>query len=180
MGIELVYDEPVAARSRVAFTEFRSSDDPMLRAWARFRSTLATGPARVSAEVRPAPTAARRSGLWRLLATNNRELGRSFLLYGRFEVARSHVEQLQSDPDALTIEHVPGPSNGSRGWLILAADTPVMTCSRWYNSMSTGAFAAAGALAALRTAVLADAPDVSDASGRFRRRTSVGTDATLS
>lgn len=173
MGSDLVFDEPVGTRARVAFTEFRSPDDPMLRAWVRFRSTLASQPT----DVRPAPIVTRRSGLWRLLATNNREIGRSFLLYPRFEVARAHVEQLQRDPDALTIEYIPGLSSGVRGWVILAAGTPVMTCSRWYDSMSTGTSAAAGALVALRTAALADAPDISDASGRFRRRPAVGADA---
>ena len=44
-----------------------------------------------------------------------------------------------------------------------------MTCSRWYSSLSTGAAAAEGALDAFRSAVLADAPDRSDASGRFRQ-----------
>lgn len=110
------------------------------------------------------------SGLWRLLATNNRELGRSFLLYRRYESARAHVEQLQSTPEQLMIELIHGPHNGSRGWVITAEDAPVMTCSRWYSSSSAGALAASGALEAFRSAVLTDAPDRSDASGRYRRR----------
>ncbi len=159
------------------FTEFATSDDPMLLAWARFRGTLAAGPTRMLPNARPPQSRTPNSGLWRLLATNNRELGRSFLLYHRFDAARAHVVQLQSDPDGLTIEHVPGPSNGSRGWVIVAAGSPVMTCSRWYSSLSTGAVAAAGALEAFRTAVLTDAPDRSDASGRFRRRAPLNADA---
>lgn len=149
----------------------------MLLAWARFRGTLAVGPTRHLPPVRPARPSDPVSGLWRLLATNNRELGRSFLLYRRVESARAHVMQLQSDPEALTVEHVPGPTSGSRGWVILASGSPVMTCSRWYGSLSTGAVAAAGALLALRTAVVTDAPDRSDASGRFRRRTALDADA---
>ncbi|WP_344052617.1 hypothetical protein [Microbacterium lacus] len=159
------------------FTEFLSPDDPMLLAWARFRGALAMGPTRVPAPLRPARAADPVSGLWRLLATNNRELGRSFLLYRRIESAQAHVTQLQSDPDALTIEHVPGPTSGSRGWVVLASGSPVMTCSRWYGSLSTGAVAAAGALAALRTAVITDVPDRSDSSGRFRRRTALDANA---
>jgi len=173
----VVFSEPGDAHARVRFTEFVTSDDPMLQAWARFRGTLAAGPTRVLPNPRPPHSQSPNSGLWRLLATNNRELGRSYLLYHRFDAARAHVVQLQSDPDSLTIEHVPGPSNGSRGWVIVAAGAPVMTCSRWYSSLSTGAVAAAGALEAFRTAVLTDVPDRSDASGRFRRRTSVNADA---
>ena len=172
-----MFSEPGDARARVRFTEFVTSDDPMLLAWARFRGTLAAGPTRALPTARPPQPQTPNSGLWRLLATNNRELGRSFLLYHRFDAARAHVMHLQSDPDSLTIEHVPGPTNGSRGWLIVAAGAPVMTCSRWYSSLSTGAVAAAGALEAFRTAVLTDSPDRSDASGRFRRRASLGADA---
>ena len=148
----------------------------MLLAWARFRSTLAEPP-RVPPKTSPAQAPNQQSSLWRLLATNNRELGRSFLLYHRFEEARAHIQQLQARPDSLTIEHLPGLSHDLRGWIIMAADAPVMTCSRWYSSLSTGAEAASRALEALRTAVLADSPDRSDASGRFRRRAPVGADA---
>ncbi|WP_167040798.1 hypothetical protein [Salinibacterium sp. ZJ454] len=160
----------------MAFTEFLVPDDPMRLAWARFRSTLA-GPPRVLHKTSPTQTPNPQSTLWRLLATNNRELGRSFLLYHSFEAARAHIQQVQARPDSLKIEHMPALNNGLRGWIIMAADAPVMTCSRWYSSLSTGAEAASRALEALRTAELADSPDRSDASGRFRRRAPVGADA---
>lgn len=169
------HTEPVSAPARVTFTQFLDTDAPMLLAWARFRSTL-TGLPGSGGETRRAPTANRESGLWRLLATNNRELGRSFLLYHRFEAARAHVEQLQAQREALSIEHVPGPIKGSRGWVVVAGGAPVMTCSRWYSSLSAGAEAASRALEAFGTASLADAADRSDASGRFRRRGSLGAD----
>ncbi len=172
-----MFSEPGDARARVRFTEFASSDDPMLLAWARFRGALFVGPASAPTRVRPTPADDPTSGLWRLLATNNRELGRSFLLYHRFETARTHVMQLQADPDSLRVEHVSGPINGSRGWVMMAEDAPVMTCSRWYSSLSSGAAAGAGALDAFRTALLTDAPDRSDASGRFRRRVATDADA---
>lgn len=168
-------NEPGATYARVTFTEFLATDAPMLLAWVRFRSMLTGLPEGGPRTDRPHP-ARRESGLWRLLATNNRELGRSFLLYHRFETARAHVQQLQARPDSLSVHYVPGPSNGSRGWVVMAGDSPVMTCSRWYGSLSAGAVAAARAVDALGSAVLADAPDRSDASGRFRRRAAVGVD----
>lgn len=165
----MAFIQPGGVAARVRFTEFLAADDPMLLAWARFRGTLA-GPSGVDTHAHPVKAAHPQSGLWRLLATNNRELGRSFLLYRRYEAARAHVEQLQRDSGELAIELIHGPHNGSRGWIITAADAPVMTCSRWYSSSSAGAIAAAGALEAFRGALLTDAPDRSDASGRYRRR----------
>ncbi|MFE7846299.1 hypothetical protein ACFUTX_14015 [Microbacterium sp. NPDC057407] len=159
-----------AAAARVRFTEFAAADDPMLVAWARFRGLLA-GPAREPSRTHTAaPPVHPESVLWRLLATNNRELGRSYVLYRRYSTARAHVEQLQADSDALSIELIHGPHNGSRGWVIVADDVPVVTCSRWYSSISAGALAAAGALHAFRTAVVWETPDRSDSSGRYRRR----------
>ena len=179
------------ARPRVAFMEFRSDDDPMLTAWVRFRSPLAEtasdGP--VAEMHRPAPrpaaapgtrvvaAAAPTSGFWRLLASNNRELGRSYLLYRSFDHARAHVQELQSDAAALTIAYVSGAQPGSRGWVITHAGAPVLTCSRWYDSISTRSAAASGALAALPLAVLAAAPDRSGPSGRLMRRARVEHDA---
>lgn len=174
MGTLLAFNDLGApAAARVRFTEFMAAEDPMLVAWARFRRLLASS-AREAPHAKPAALPVySESVLWRLLATNNRELGRSFLLYRRYETARAHVEQLQSDPDLLSIELVRGPHNGSRGWAIMAANVPVITCSRWYSSISAGSLAAAGALEAFRTAVITDSPDRSDPSGRYRRRTPI-------
>ena len=156
-------------RPRVTFTQFRSPDDPMLLAWLRFRSLLIASPTGTPSSGASVTVEKRDSGLWRLLATNNRELGRSFMLYGRFDTARAHIAQLQAHPAALAIDHFPGPTNGSRGWAVIADGVPVMTCSRWYGSLSTGAAAAEGALQAFLHAAMAEAPDQTDASGRLRR-----------
>lgn len=174
MGTSLAFNDLGAqAKARVRFTEFVAPEDPMLVAWARFRGTLASPSHGLPRAQPPALPVEPDSVLWRLLATNNRELGRSFVLYRRFEAARAHVEQLQSVPDTLTIELVHGPHNGSRGWVIMAAGVPVITCSRWYSSISAGALAASGALEAFRGAVVTDAADRSDPSGRYRRRAPV-------
>ncbi|WP_167138699.1 hypothetical protein [Diaminobutyricimonas sp. TR449] len=158
----------------MTFTEFGSPDDPMLQAWARFRSGFAGESGGMHFTVR-VPTAKRESGLWRLIATNNRELGRSFLLYSRFDMARSHVEELQLDAVGLSIEHVMGRRRGSHGWVVVSRGAIVMTCSRWYSSPSTSMASARGALQAFRTAALA-APERNDSSGR-RRRTGVSAGA---
>lgn len=174
-------DEPGHGRPRVTFTVFGSADDPMLRAWLRFRSPLisSTHPDAHSATGRsngddPAKPERRRDGgglgFWRLLASNNRELGRSFLLYRSFERAREHVQLLQERPQSLSVAYVSGPVHGSRGWVVTSEGAPIMTCSRWYDSTSARGAAASGALAALPVAHLSEAPDRSGPSGRFLRR----------
>lgn len=164
---------------RVTFTVFGSSEDPMLRAWLRFRSPLIGSS---NPDAQPAfgrggddlPRHDRRGevelGFWRLLASNNRELGRSFLLYRGFEQAREHVQHLQTQSHSLEVAYVSGPVHGSRGWVVTSGDAPVMTCSRWYDSTSARASAASGSIAALVTAHVSDAPDRSGPSGRFLKR----------
>lgn len=179
MGIDSDGVVRAAPQPRVEFWEFPSPDDPMLLAWARFRGTLASSSPRRPSGQGPLAAVGNRPALWRLLATNNRELGRSFHLYERFDVARAHVERLQRDPDGLSIEHITGPTNGSRGWVVLAGGKPIMTCGRWYSSMSTGAVAAAGALEAFRVAALARESESSTTSGRLRRHSPVIIDAAI-
>ena len=169
------------AAPRVTFTMLASDDDPMLRAWLRFRDPLLGSN---DPDARPAlrhviadPLRPERGGrgaiygfgFWRMLASNNRELGRSYLLYRSFEQARMHVQTLQSQPAALEVTYVSGPGSSSRGWILTAAGEPVMTCSRWYDSTSARAAAAVSALAAFPLALVSDAPDRSSRSGRFIR-----------
>lgn len=167
---------------RITFTVFRSMDDPMLRSWMRFRSPLAGSslseevhvPARADDPRRGRQADAAEPGFWRLLASNNREVGRSYLLYRSFDHARAHVQQLQAEPEALATAFVSGPHNGARGWVVTFHGTPVMTCARWYDSTSARAAAASGALSALPAAHVAGVPDRSGPSGRFLRRAEQG------
>ncbi|WP_194409935.1 hypothetical protein [Microbacterium cremeum] len=174
---------PGFGRPRITFTVFRSMDDPMLRSWVRFRSPLVGSSAPDEPHApgrgddppwRGRPAEAAEPGFWRLLASNNREVGRSYLLYRSFEHARAHVQQVQAEPDALAVAFVSGPHNGARGWVVTFQGTPVMTCARWYDSTSARAAAAAGALSALPAAHVADGPDRSGPSGRFLRRAEQG------
>lgn len=167
---------------RVTFTMFASDEDPMLRAWLRFRDPLvgssdpdARPPLRhVDGDLHRSERGGGRAGtraigFWRMLASNNRELGRSYLLYRSFEQARAHVHALQGHPEALEVTYVSGPVTGSRGWVLTAAGEPVMTCSRWYDSTSARAAAAGGALAAFPLALVSDTPDRGGRSGRYPR-----------
>lgn len=179
-----------AGRPRITFTMFRSSDDPALQSWLRFRAPLSGG-ASADDALRRGDTgrmgeaeAAKGQrggsgapGFWRLLASNNRELGRSFLLYRSFDHARSHVQLVQSG--ALEVVYVTGPHSGARGWVVTHEGAPVITCSRWYDSVSARASAASGALAALPLAHVADVPDRSGPSGRFLRRVPMEQDAAI-
>ncbi|WP_232498970.1 hypothetical protein [Agromyces humatus] len=179
------------APARVRFAVFDSDTDPMLQAWARFREPFVgrpqgTRPTRapvaplgnagsiVAVARSTARSGAQRwPGIWRLLASNNRELGRSSLFYDSFDAACAHVRRLQAQCAELEITVVAGPHNASRGWVVWHEGVTVMTCGRWYNSTSTGAASALGALAALPHAIIADDADRSASSGRFGRRHTV-------
>ena len=178
---DLVPGEHVAPHARVVFTAFRAADSPMLLAWARFREPLAAAgrpggavadraDPRVASAFAPSKAPDASSGLWRLLATNNRELGRSFLLYTSLDAARSHVKRLQRHAAELEVVVVIGPVTASYGWIVMHDGVPVMTCGRWYSSTSTMAAAVAGTLAALPTAVLSAEVDRPARSGRLSRR----------
>ena len=153
---------------RVVFAAFSSNDEPMLHSWIRFRDLVesadALGPRR-----RPVPReTARRpevastksthsTGVWRVLASNNRELGRSARTYASFDVARAHVATLQASVDELVVTPVVGPQPGLYGWLLEHDGTPVVTCSRWYAA-SSGRETVISTVAALRIAVIMEAP----------------------
>ena len=136
---------------RVVFWSFVSPSDPMRESWNRFRDsvvTTATAPKSVSTE--PA-------GIWRLLAVNNRELGRSAHLYPDAAAARAHVNRLRERLDDLEITPVSGPKPGSRGWYMTLDKRIVLTCGRWYGAAASSSEAAAACRDALAVASF-DAP----------------------
>jgi hypothetical protein len=152
---------------RVVFAAFSSNDEPMLHSWIRFRDLVesadALGPRR-----RPVPRASTRSpelastssaktGVWRVLASNNRELGRSSLTYASFDVARAHVVTLQASVDDLVVTPVVGPQPGLYGWLLEHEGVPVITCGRWYAASSSRE-TVISTVAALKIAVITEAP----------------------
>ncbi len=175
----------LAHRAAISFSAFASVEDPILIQWAAFRAPLVpvphdSGNAGASASVELARTHRARSregapgsggrfGFWRLVAGNNRELARSFLLYESVESAREHVERLQADHATLAVSVLRGGRGGSWGWVARHEDHAVMTSSRWYESASTAAAAAAGAISSFASAVVAAGADHRSPSGRFHR-----------
>lgn len=166
----------------ILFSAFQSGADPQRQSWARFREqvntrSLAVVPAAAPsiadrssrARVAVASTGQDESGIWRLLAPNNRELGRSSFLYGTFRAARSHVLQLR-DADGLVATTVPGPLAESYGWFISLKGVPVMTCTRWYGNPASSAEAGRAALAAFALAIVGEAPLRATSSGRRTTR----------
>lgn len=165
----------------ILFSAFQSGADPQRQSWARFREQLSTrSPSTATARASglhgrppaPAPVATSghdESGIWRLLAPNNRELGRSSFLYGTFSAAREHVLQLRGS-DGLVVTTVPGPLAEVFGWFVSFRGTPVMTCTRWYGSAAASMEAGRAALAAFGLAVVGDAPLRATSSGRRTTR----------
>ena len=160
----------MSTSASVAFSSFISATDPRLQGWLSHRGHLR---AEEFATDRVVPSARRGSarsetatesgrtpqtGIWRLLASNGRELGRSSSIYGAFTVAQIHVLDLQAQVDRMVATTVTGPSAGTHGWVLSVDDIPVMTSGRWYGTTSTTRDACAGAREAFRDAfVMADA-----------------------
>ncbi|WP_223690442.1 hypothetical protein [Leifsonia poae] len=155
---------------RIVFSTFRSEADPMYLAWSRFLQSIQASSKRASrvAEVRLESPSVRRPlamssraaqgrivspgtfGIWRILASNNRELGRSALAYTTLDSARAHVQALRGSTDALSITVVNGNSTGKHGWYMTMKGSPVLTCGRWYGASASSSEAALATIEALR------------------------------
>ncbi|SDZ33480.1 hypothetical protein [Herbiconiux ginsengi] len=161
--------------SRVVFSSFRAGGDPMLDSWNRFRQVVAPvssagSPERAGSRPGVASTiasgAAERTGIWRILATNNRELCRSAHVYPSFSSARAHVLQLRDRIDELVVTPVIGPRPGSRGWYMTLNGVVVVTCGRWYGAAASSAEAASASLEELARAAISEAARDVTAPGR--------------
>ncbi|TFC80907.1 hypothetical protein E3T26_06665 [Cryobacterium sp. TMT1-21] len=153
------------------FSAFRSFSDPRLQGWVALREHLRAGAELADAREatmqprlpRAAGAAASaalagESGIWRLLAPNNRELGRSSSVYGSFTAARTHVLALQAVVEDMVVTCVTGPSSGTHGWFVTVGDVPVMTSGRWYGAASSSREACNGALGAFPAAIVTEDP----------------------
>jgi len=173
----------MTSRPTVLFASFRSEDDPLRRSWTDFRDQLGALAAPIG-RLRQEKTLIKRrsgnatipaegSGIWRLLAPNNRELARSSYIYSSFTLARDHVVRLHGDASELAVSVVRGPVPGSYGWFLSLNTTPVMMGPRWYERSNTCRSAAQGALLAFQSARIAEAPLRTTPSGRRTRQTTM-------
>lgn len=173
---------PMPATPRVMFTSFQTSAEPLLRAWVRFRDEIVNAnrlvtdpqpggsgdrsPGRAVAvphqSVAALPGAsgsfpgAGSAGVWRLLATNNRELARSSHAYTSLDGAQAHIARIRDRVDALGVVFVLGPSPGMRGWFLTLDGHVVATCGRWYGGVVPCQESSAATIDSLRTATIAE------------------------
>ncbi|PRY67487.1 hypothetical protein B0I08_10694 [Glaciihabitans tibetensis] len=109
-------------------------------------------------------------GVWRLLATNNREIARSVRVYPTFAEARADVDRVCANRERLVVAAVVGPDRGTRGWYATLDGEPVITCSRWYETSSSSVAASADAVEALQLAVIVEAVRTIESADRRRSR----------
>ncbi|KQX08273.1 MULTISPECIES: hypothetical protein [unclassified Leifsonia] len=155
---------------RIVFSTFRSGADPMLRAWGRFRDSVA-GDSR-PAPVGPKVTGADRAehpGVWRVLASNNRELARSAGWYDSFASAHEHAIGIRRAVNDLDILLVSGAEPATHGWYFTLDGCVVLTCGRWYGSSALGLESALAAIDALRVGQMAELPHEIRATRRSAR-----------
>ena len=163
----------------VLFMGFPSKHDPALLAWLGLRERVAVqaGALQMPEFAAPGAPGATRApgaddwiGIWRLLAPNNREIGRSAFIYGSFEVAQANVTFLKHSAAELTPISFHGPTGGMHGWYVALEGRLVFTCARWYETGQLSLEAAAGAIQAMSGAFVSQGPH--QFSGRRRTRPS--------
>jgi hypothetical protein len=145
----------------VLFTVIPSAHAPAMVAWTTFRATIDRGAdAHTSLERQhalrgiPQPSSELSVTVWRLLATNNREIARCAYGYHSIAKARANARLVRSRADDVVIATIHGPVAGSHGWFATLDNGIALTCSRWYETSSLSLEAADGAIDALRHAVI--------------------------
>jgi len=160
-----------SAHARVVFDTFRSADDPMLAAWLSFRSrVLPSAPAPLIARSGAAAPRTGMFGVWRLLATNNRELGRRTALHSTPDEAWADAEELSARAEELSPTTVRGGLATRHAWALRQDGEPVLISSRWYESPGEAAAAARAARAQLGRAHIARVVNIGTRSGRRYRQ----------
>lgn len=169
---EMLSDRAVR-RARIVFDTFRSVHDPRLSAWLLFRSHFLPEWSVAASSLEHAPEAALTHlgvfGVWRLLATNNRELGRCARIFVSPRAAFDAAVTEQARAEEMTVAAVRGPQSTMHGWVIRRGDRPVLIAARWYESASEAAAAGRAASLALGAAQIAQGVSIGTASGRRAR-----------
>ncbi|MEX8058446.1 MULTISPECIES: hypothetical protein [Microbacterium] len=171
--------EPLSTRptahARVVFDTFRSARDPRLSAWLLFRSYLLPELAASQLALMESPTAAGALapigvfGVWRLLATNNRELARCATVFASPSVAVDAARVEQSRADQMQVSTVRGPVATKHAWVLRRGDRPIATAARWYESAGEASAAGRAAVAVFRSADVVEGVSIGSASGRRSR-----------
>jgi hypothetical protein len=170
---------------RIIFTVFSARTEAMITAWTHFSGQLlpdtvgcgadasATDDDPALPKVRSISPPGPLGGVWRLLATNNREIARSARVYPSFLKARADVDRIRANRDDLVVAPVNGADRGTRGWYATLAGEPVLTCSRWYETSSSSLTASLDAVEALECALVVEAVRTIESADRRRRRSRV-------
>jgi hypothetical protein len=164
---------PVAG-GRIVLDTFRSAHDPMLGSWLLFRAQILADSEVRMPQRRPDDRAAAPGqglyGVWRVLATNNRELARGASLHPSPVDAFVDAESAKAAADTLTSSVVRGSQPMTHGWVLRREGAPVLTASRWYESASEANAAAKAARKALAAATIVHGVSMGTQSGRRHRR----------
>ncbi|OZD39028.1 hypothetical protein CH252_31215 [Rhodococcus sp. 06-1477-1B] len=167
--------ESRARRGRVIFDTFRSVRDPRLSAWLLFRSYLlpelavSQSALMESASVADALAPIGVFGVWRLLATNNRELARCATVFASPAVAVDAVGVEQSRAGQMQVSTVRGPVATKHAWVMRRGDRPIATAARWYESAGEASAAGRAAVTVFRSADVVEGVSIGSASGRRSR-----------
>jgi hypothetical protein len=120
----------------VQFVEIPAANAAARQAWCRYRGDVESETTNQG---------------WRLIAANNREIGRGAQLFTSCDQARAAVHRLQQEY-AFELQTFHGPRAGTHGWSAAVGGRLVITCARWYETETISREAAGTALTILRDA----------------------------
>ena len=160
----------MAGQPTILFASFRAPHDPLRTSWLQFLARLQGVPIGTPPVDRPT------GGIWRLLASNNRELGRSAASYESFAFAREHVHRLREAAEQLQ-SAVVAVEDELFGWYVQDRDGIAMTCVKWYPSAGLALTAAKSAQSALANAQVTSTVLRATNSGRRTSRVPAGVEA---
>ncbi|KTS78954.1 hypothetical protein NS183_18540, partial [Microbacterium testaceum] len=148
--------------------------DPRLAAWLLLRSYFLPEMAAVHLEAQVATPSENIVslgvfGVWRLLATNNRELARCAAVYTSPAAAVAAARREQSRAADLQLTAVRGPGSTKHGWILRSAGVPVVTTARWYESAGEAMAAGRTAVNVFASAQVVDGVSIGTPSGRRSR-----------
>jgi len=145
----------------------------MLGSWLAFRARVLpteTAPVLLAPRRVEAATRTGMFGVWRLLATNNRELGRGSALHPAPDEAWADAEEMSARAEQLSPTTVRGDLSTRHAWALRLNGEPVLISSRWYESPGEAATAARSAREQLGRAHIARVVNIGTRSGRRYRQ----------
>jgi hypothetical protein len=148
---------PTSSRATVHFVARPTRDAEGPLTWQSGREALAHF-AREAEDTSPQGTPPDVVGIWRLLASNHRELARGATTFTSFDEALSTVVSWQSLHEKFDVSTFHGPRSGTHGWSVSIEGAVIFTAARWFETGAMNLDSCSASIAAFCGARVSDTP----------------------